>query len=187
MRFRFRQVFCATLLWSPDVSYGTMVVHGTSLRVLDPLRVCSLFYPPSLGMGHMRTTFYTPLFVCDTDAKRPKNRFPRNKIAVWLFSETSVRLGPCRRLVPSPSRFFAPLRVFLSPLRCLLFVLDPPSRFFLRGPPSTRADKFSRPLFGGYPPSLISVGTVLHVEAGDESRTSTTVVILGGLNEVRYC
>ena len=52
------------------------------------------------------------------------------------------------------------LRVFFTPLRCLLFVLDPPSRFFLRDLPSTRADRFSRPPFGGYPPSLISVGIV---------------------------
>ena len=119
----FCQVFCAALLWSSDVSYGTMVVRGISLRVLDLLRVCSSFFPPSLGMGHIRTTLYTPLFVCDTDAKRPKNRFPRNEIAVWLFSETSIRPGPCRRLVPSPSRFFCPPSLF-----ALCF--GPPFAFF---------------------------------------------------------
>ena len=141
LRF-FRLVFCAALLWSPDVSYDTMVVRGAPLRVLDPLRVCSLFYSPSLGMGHMRTTFYAPLFVCDADAKRPKSRFPRNKIAVWLFSETSVRLGPCRRLAPSPLRFsYPPSRFSYPPSRFSfppsLFALcfGPPFAFFFKGPP----------------------------------------------------
>ena len=157
--FFFCQVFRAAFLWSPDVSNGTIVVRGTPLRVLDPLRVCSLFYPPSLGMGHMRTTFYTPLFVCDTDAKRPKNRFPHDKVAVWLFSETSVRLGPCRRLVPSPSRFFYPPSRFSFPPSLFALCFVPPFAFFFKGPPFRRAPiNFRDPSSAGTPLRLFWLG-----------------------------
>ena len=52
------------------------------------------------------------------------------------------------------------LRVFLPPFAVFSLFWTPLCVFFLRGPSSTRADRFSRPPFGGYPPSLISVGIV---------------------------
>ena len=126
----FCQVFCAALLRFPDVSYGTIVVRGVALRVLDPLCVCSLFYAPSLGMGHMRTTFYTPLFVRETGAKRPKTSFRVTKLLFGSFLRRPFVLDPVDVLCLRFRVFFTPLRVLLPPIRCLLFVLDPPLCFF---------------------------------------------------------
>ena len=104
--------------------------------------------------------------------KDPKTGFREIKLLFGSFLRRPFVSDPVDVLCLRLRVFFTPLRVFLSPLRCLLFVLDAPSRFFIRVPPSTRADRFSRPPFGGYPPSLISVGIVRHFFANQRWRLS---------------